>query len=116
MQNKRSLGREKEELAAEYLNGQGAKILDRNYYFSGGEIDLIAKDGEYLCFIEVKYRKGSSFGFPEEAVTYAKQKKILKGARFYLYQNHLREDTPCRFDVVSFCGEEMNWIKNAFTV
>lgn len=116
MQNKRSLGLLKEELAAEYIISQGAKILTRNYYFRGGELDLIAKDGEYLCFIEVKYRKSSSFGFPEEAVTYAKQKKILTGARLYLYQNHMREDTPCRFDVVSVCGNEINWIKNAFTV
>lgn len=116
MENKRSLGQEKEELAAEYLISQGAKIIERNYYFRGGELDLIAKDGEYLCFIEVKYRKSSSFGFPEEAVTYAKQRKILKGARLYLYQNHFKKDTPCRFDVVSITGNEINWIKNAFMV
>ena len=116
MQNKRRLGSQKEELAAGYLESQGAEIIDRNYYFRGGELDLIAKDGEYLCFIEVKYRTSSSFGFPEEAVTSSKQKKILTGARVYLYHNHLPEDTPCRFDVVSVCKNEINWIKNAFTV
>lgn len=115
MQNKRGLGFEKEEMAAEYLAGCGAGILERNFYFRGGELDLIVKDGEYLCFVEVKYRKNTSFGFPEEAVTYAKQKKILSGARFYLYKNHYPADTPCRFDIVSVCGEKILWIKDAFT-
>ena len=116
MQNKRSLGLLKEELAAQHLINQGADILERNFYFRGGELDLIAKDGEYLCFVEVKYRKSTSFGFPEEAVTYTKQKKMLSGARYYLYKNHYPADTPCRFDIISIYGEEILWIKDAFTV
>lgn len=115
MQNKRSLGKEKEELAEAYLSEQGAAVLAKNFYFRGGELDLVAKDGEYVCFIEVKYRKSMTYGFPEEAVTAAKQKKILQGARVFLYRNRYPEDTPCRFDVISVYKDEIRWIKNAFT-
>ena len=114
MQNKRKLGSEKEELAIAYLTEQGVKILARNFYFRGGELDLIVKDGEYICFIEVKYRKNIVYGFPEEAVTPAKQQKIVQGARVFLYQNKYAPDTPCRFDVISIYQEEVTWIKDAF--
>ncbi len=114
MQNKRSLGTEKEELAISYLEQQGVTLLAKNFYFHGGELDLIAKDGEYVCFIEVKYRKSTRFGFPEESVTASKQKKILQGAKVFLYQNHYPADTPCRFDVISIFKDEIRWIKDAF--
>lgn len=114
MENKRELGSRKEELAAAFLSEQGAKVLDKNFYFHGGELDLVAKDGEYLCFIEVKYRKSDAFGYPEEAVTPSKQRKILKGASVYLYQKKYPADTPCRFDVISVYKEEITWIKDAF--
>ena len=116
MQNKRSLGNQKEELAVAYVKEQGAVLLDRNVYFHGGELDLVAKDGEYICFIEVKYRKSTLFGSPEEAVTLAKQKKIIRGAQLYLYQNKYPSDTPCRFDVISIYQEEITWLKDAFTM
>lgn len=116
MQNKRSLGTEKEELAVSYLTEHKAEILTRNFYFHGGEIDLIAKDGEYVCFIEVKYRKSNRFGAPEEAVTLTKQKKIIQGARYFLYKHQYPTDTPCRFDVISVYGEEITWIKDAFSL
>ncbi|MBO5176084.1 MAG: YraN family protein [Lachnospiraceae bacterium] len=114
MQNRRSLGTEKEKLAVRYLEEQGATVLAKNFYFRGGELDLIIKDGEYVCFVEVKYRKSMSFGTPEAAVTTAKQRKIIHGARLFLYQNHYGSDTPCRFDVISVYQEEITWIKNAF--
>lgn len=116
MQNKRSVGTEKENLAVAFLSEQKTEILARNFYFRGGEIDLIAKDGEYVCFIEVKYRKSSRFGAPEEAVTPSKQKKIIQGARVYLYQNRYPTDTPCRFDIISVAGQEITWIKDAFAL
>lgn len=115
MENKRSLGSQKEELAAHYLKEQGAEILAKNFYFHGGELDLVVKDGEYLCFVEVKYRKSTLYGYPEEAVTPVKQRKMLQGARLFLYQNRYPEDTPCRFDVVSIYQEKITWIQNAFS-
>ena len=116
MQNKRSLGSEKEQVAVSYLTEHQAEILARNFYFHGGEIDLVAKDGEYICFVEVKYRKSNQFGAPEEAVTFSKQKKIIQGAKVFLYKNHYPTDTPCRFDVISIFGQEITWIKNAFSL
>ena len=114
MENKRSLGGKKEALAAEYLKGQGAEVLCQNFYFHGGELDIVAKHGEYLCFIEVKYRRNREFGYPEEAVTKRKQQKMVQGARRYLYQNQLSPDTACRFDVVSIYKGEILWIQDAF--
>lgn len=116
MQNKRSLGTEKEELAAAYLTEQGAAVLTKNFYFRGGELDIVAKDGEYLCFVEVKYRKSKAYGFPEEAVTSEKQRKIIQGAKVFLYQKRYPANTPCRFDVISIYNEEITWIKDAFAV
>ena len=115
MQNKRSLGAEKEELAEKYLKEQGTEIIAKNFYFHGGELDLVVKDGEYICFVEVKYRKSSSYGLPEEAVTISKQRKIIQGAKLYLYRNKYPADTPCRFDVISIFRNEITWIKDAFS-
>lgn len=114
MENKRAIGFQKEQLAEEYLISQGIIILEKNFYFPGGEIDLIGIDGEYICFIEVKYRKSNQYGSPEEAITWVKQKKILSGARKYLYQRKLSFDTPCRFDTICIYGETITWIRNAF--
>ena len=69
MQNKRSLGNEKEQLAVDYLTEQGAKLLAKNFYFHGGEIDVVARDGDYICFIEVKYRKSNQVGTPVLSVS-----------------------------------------------
>jgi putative endonuclease len=74
--NKRLIGGEYERLAAEYLKKKGMFILEMNFRNRGGEIDIIAKDGEYICFIEVKYRTTNEWGFPLEAVHYRKQQQI----------------------------------------
>ena len=116
MANNRGLGTKKEQLAADYLTSQGVVILEKNFYFRGGEIDLIGKDGEYICFIEVKYRTSTQYGLPEDAVTWAKQKKIILGSKRYLYQQKLSQDIPCRFDIVSIYRENITWIRNAFAL
>lgn len=112
--NKRMLGSEYEQRAAEYLAGQGLTILGRNYRCRQGEIDLIAGDGSYLVFVEVKYRSDVSKGDPAEAVGFHKQQRIRAAARYYLYQNRYGEDTPCRFDVIAILNEEIRWIRDAF--
>ena len=86
----------------------------RNFYFKGGELDLIAQEEEYLCFIEVKYRTDDRYGLPEEAITPLKMTRMRNGAKQYLYVKHLPFDTPCRFDVISVYGTEITWIKDAF--
>lgn len=112
--NKRQAGTSYEIKAEEYLINKGYKILERNFRNRSGEIDIIAKDGEYFCFVEVKYRTTNDFGSPLEAVDYRKQNQIRKVAMFYLMKNKLSEWTPCRFDVIGFEGEKMTHIENAF--
>lgn len=113
--NKRSLGREMEEKACAFLEEKGYKKICSNFYTKYGEIDLIMKDGRYIVFIEVKYRKNTIYGNPYEAVDRKKQWRIINSAKYYFYKNKLPSDTPCRFDVVSIAGEEIIHYKNAFT-
>lgn len=112
--NKRALGTEYELKAAQYLVDHGYKILSQNFRCKIGEIDLIAKDNTYLCFVEVKYRSSLHKGYPAEAITPYKIHKIVRTAEYYMLSNQLPQDTPCRFDVVVILEEEISLIKNAF--
>ena len=107
------IGKKYEAQAAEFLEKQGYLILERNFQCRQGEIDLIGKEGEYLCFIEVKYRKSANYGTPLEAVTKAKQRKISKTALYYLAKEGYPEDTPCRFDVVGMTSDKADLVRNA---
>ncbi|MCU6723988.1 Uncharacterised protein family UPF0102 [uncultured Clostridium sp.] len=111
--NRRETGTQYEERAAEYLIAQNYQILERNYRIRSGEIDIIARDGTVLVFMEVKYRKNDESGNPLEAVDIRKQRKIIKVARYYLYQKKYG-DVPCRFDVIGICGSHIEHIKDAF--
>lgn len=113
-ENKRAVGSRYEEAAAAYLESRGLKILEFNYHFRAGEIDLIARDGEYLVFVEVKYRSTSKSGSALCAVNKAKQRAISKTAKHYLALRQRNMDIPCRFDVIGIDGKEIRWIKNAF--
>ena len=112
--NKRQMGTSYEIKAEEYLMQKGYKILERNFRNRSGEIDIIAKDNECFCFVEVKYRTTNEFGNPLEAVDFRKQNQIRKVALYYLMKNKLSEWTPCRFDVIAFEGEKMTHVENAF--
>ncbi len=113
-QNNRKLGSLKEQEAKQYLESLGYEILEENFYAKSGEIDLIGREGEYLVFVEVKYRSTEKRGNPLEAVTFQKQNKIIRTAKYYMYKNRIPEYTPCRFDVVAILGKEMVLIKDAF--
>lgn len=113
-QNLRKVGSEKEAAVRDYLQTNGYEILCTNFFSRHGEIDIITKKDGYLIFIEVKYRSGSAFGAPEEAVTLTKQRHIIAAAKYYLYRNGLSFSTPCRFDVVGVAGEEIRVTENAF--
>lgn len=112
--NKRHIGEMYEQLAADFLQEQGLVILKRNYRCRQGEVDLIAKDGKYTVFVEVKYRRGRSAGDSLAAVNRTKQKVIGQAALYYLYSHGCSIDSPCRFDVVGIDGKEIHWVKNAF--
>ncbi|MBQ8426215.1 MAG: YraN family protein [Clostridia bacterium] len=110
---KKFLGRAGEVKAAEFLKKKGYKILEKNYKTHIGEIDLIAKDGEALVFVEVKTRISDDYGAPSEAVNLKKQEKYYKVATEYLVRHKLN-DSICRFDVVEIENGQINHIFNAF--
>jgi len=112
--NTRKVGQYYEDKAVEYLGQQDYQIIERNYRCRYGEIDIIARDQEYLVFVEVKYRRSNSSGNAVSAVDFRKQKKISGVAAWYMMKNKLSEDTKCRFDVVSIEPEELKVIKDAF--
>ena len=112
--NNRAIGTKYEVLAAEYLKEQGIRVIEQNYRCPQGEIDIIASDGRYLLFVEVKYRSNTDKGYPAEAVTAAKQRRIRKTARYYQWEHRLPEEIPIRFDVISILGRELQYIQNAF--
>lgn len=112
--NKRELGASYERKAAEYLTAEGYEILERNYRCHLGEIDIIARDGEYLCFIEVKFRRNSRLGDPLEAVGIQKQKRIRLVARYYLAVHCEYSAGKCRFDAVGILPGQIRLVRNAF--
>ena len=95
-----SLGAYGERLAATHLAAAGCIIRDRNWRTKGGELDLVAEDGGEIIFVEVKTRQGNAYGYPEDAVTYAKRRRLRLAAHAYLtaYGLHGR---PYRFDIVA---------------
>lgn len=112
-QNKRSVGSMYEKLAGAYLEKEGYEILEYNMRCRAGEVDIVARDGAYLVFVEVKYRANLECGNPLEAISVTKQRTLSKCALSYL-KKHRMWDVPVRFDVVGILGEEITLIQNAF--
>jgi len=94
------LGKHGEDLACRELERRGYAIVARRYRVRGGEIDIIARDGETIVFVEVKARDDHAFGAGAEAITAPKQRRMAQIARHYLTRHH-RGDCRCRFDVVT---------------
>ncbi|MBU3214107.1 YraN family protein [Clostridium estertheticum] len=88
-----------EEIAETFLKNLGYKVIDKNFSCKCGEIDIIAKHKDYICFIEVKTRYGINFGIPAESVTLYKQHKIYKTAQVYILKKNII-DRNFRFDVI----------------
>lgn len=95
-----TLGARGEEIAAAYLKGRKFTIIERNFRCKGGEVDIVARDGKTLVFVEVKTRRTVSFGSPQASVTPFKQRQISKAALTWLAKNRLH-DAPARFDVIA---------------
>ena len=108
-------GRRGEDIAAKYLSENGYIILKRNFSSSGGEIDIIAKKGQHLAFVEVKTRRNNKFGSPSEAVNRHKIRKIIQCAKAYIMCYNDYEDIS--FDVCEVYTEDrfINYIENAFS-
>ncbi len=113
------LGRYSEEKAAAFLKRNGYKILERNYKTAFGEIDVIAKEGGAIVFVEIKSRASPLFGPPYLRITKEKRHNIIKNALSYL-KRHGLIDGECRIDVVSVSLDKkehpIELIKNAFGI
>jgi putative endonuclease len=103
--DKIGFGKTGEDLACRELERRGYVIVARRYRVRGGELDIIARDGATLVFVEVKAREGRAFGGAAEAVTPFKRRRIAHLALDYVTRHHLRE-CPCRFDVVAIQVDE----------
>ena len=115
--NNQESGKLAEEAAVNFLKEKGYKILSRNFKTKLGEVDVVARDRDTYCFIEVKSRNSDRFGLPQEAVSALKQRQISKAALGYLKKNRLLNE-KARFDVVSIMYQNsspvIDLIKNAF--
>jgi len=106
-------GAQAEDSAAEFLERQGLKLVERNYRCRMGEIDLIMDDRATRVFVEVRLRRNRDFGGAAESITQSKQGKLIRAAQYYLQQ--LPKQPPCRFDAVLLDGFKIEWIKDAFS-
>ncbi len=113
--NTRETGKIYEEQAAACLEEKGFLLIARNFQCRQGEIDLIGIHEECLVFVEVKYRKNSGAGQPEEAVDVRKQTKICAASDFYRMTHRKEAFRQVRYDVVAVCGDEITWHQNAFS-
>lgn len=105
-------GRQAEESAARFLKSHGYLILERNFRWKGGEIDIIAQKNDLIIFVEVRARSSIDFGTAAETVGNTKREKIRKSAILYIQKKNL--DCPLRFDIIAFDGNSMEHIENAF--
>lgn len=115
---RKKLGNRGEKIAAKLLRKQGYRIIEKNYHSRLGEIDIVANEGDSIVFVEVKTRRSTDFGLPEEALSYDKRRRLSKLALAYLAHRRIK-DTNCRFDVVSILmdnnrANNIKLIKNAF--
>ncbi|MBQ0718680.1 MAG: YraN family protein [Gammaproteobacteria bacterium] len=126
--DKANRGATAESLAGHYLSQQGLKIVARNYRTQRGEIDIIARDGETLVFVEVRLRSNPGFGGAAHSIDARKQARLISAAQHYLLQTGLTDAQPCRFDAICLStiatssagehspqdNESIDWIRDAF--
>lgn len=103
------LGKKGEEAAVAYLEKIGYEILERNWFFRKYEIDIIARNSDYIVFAEVKARTSVEWGKPEDAISKAKMKRMIEAADFYLIEHDINQ--PARFDVLALV-----WHENQFQI
>lgn len=108
-----------EDQARSYLQARGLRLLQQNFSSRGGEIDLIMRDRDTICFIEVKYRKSLAYGGAASAIPISKQRKIVNTALFYIAGRKQLAQRPLRFDALLIQhqtdgSDRIDWIQNAF--
>ena len=110
----REIGKQQEDRVCSYLEKKGYRIEDRNFCCRFGEIDIIARQGNYLVFAEVKYRRSTRLGTPDGAVNRQKRGRIIRTADYYRMKKRIMEDVPCRFDLLAVTDEAIKHNENAF--
>jgi putative endonuclease len=105
-------GKKAEDLAAAFLQAKGFTIIEKNFLAKVGEIDLVAKDGEEIVFVEVRARASRDFGGAAASVGVAKRRKLIRAAQLWLQARNW--DGPCRFDVVALEGAALEHHPSAF--
>ena len=110
----RATGNRFEAMAREYLEARGLRFVRANFLSRHGEIDLVMRDGETLVFVEVRYRSNNAFGGALGSVTMAKRRKLISAAHLWLAWHPHDARRPCRFDVIAFEGDEVEWVRAAF--
>ncbi|VEC01235.1 Uncharacterised protein family UPF0102 [Cedecea lapagei] len=113
--NRQQRGAHYEQQARRYLERKGLRFVAANVHVRGGEIDLIMKQLQVIVFVEVRFRRSDRFGGAAASVTRSKQQRLLHAAQVWLSGNGESFDTvDCRFDVLAFTGNEIEWLTNAF--
>ncbi|WP_309102105.1 YraN family protein [Microbacterium sp.] len=106
MAAKDDLGRAGEERAVQHLTSRGYRVLDRNWRCAQGELDIVAREGDALCFIEVKTRRGNGFGHPFDAVDERKRRRLWRLAFAWVSTHHETASGPMRIDVIGIIGPD----------
>ncbi|MBV8801358.1 MAG: YraN family protein [Gammaproteobacteria bacterium] len=112
--NKKNKGELAEQKAYDFLQSKGLQLIIRNYRCAHGEIDLIMIDKTEIVFVEVRSRARADYGYAEETVDRHKQKKLIHSAMHFLQEKNGLDTFDCRFDVIGFLNNKIEWIKNAF--
>ncbi len=112
-------GREAEASALRHLQQQGLQLIAQNWLCKRGELDLVMLDGDTVVFVEVRYRRHSTWGGALESVDFRKQQKVILAAQLFLQSEPRWQSAACRFDVVAIEGNPqdrrpLNWVQHAF--
>ena len=108
-------GQQAEDAACRHLRGAGLRVLRRNYRVRGGEVDIVARDGQVLVFVEVRCRGHAGWGGAAASVDARKRARIVLAARHFLAcAGQAAAQADCRFDVVAIDGAQLCWIRGAF--
>lgn len=111
---RRATGDHFEGAALSFLQARGLRLVRANFLCRHGEIDLVMRDGDILVFVEVRFRRSAAFGGALGSVTAAKRRRLISAAHLWLGWHPQDAHRPCRFDVLAFEGESVEWVRAAF--
>jgi putative endonuclease len=111
---KQDQGRRWENAALDHLKRHGLALVEANFSCKAGEIDLVMRERDTLVFVEVRQRADRKHGGAAASITPAKIRRLVRAAQYYLLR--FPRTPPCRFDVVAFDGDQLDWLRNVIEV